>query len=391
MDSKINVLIVDGHDRRALASVRSLGDMGNYNVIVGSSQRLNSTRFSRYCNRFRLYRNPDHDLEGFINDINRILLESRIDVMIPMDDRMASYVAKNQKSFHLLTEILVPEWDVFRIAQDKSLTLSVAEELGIPTPKSYSIKEALELEEISYPLIIKPTVSSASIGMSVIKNRQDLETSISRISKRFPAIVIQEMIPQGGGHYQANMIFDKTSELVCSSVKNKIREYPLTGGPSTFFRTVDYPIIEEHSERLLKEIEWIGPAEVEFMIDPRTNEPVLMEINPRMSATIILSIKAGVNFPDYIVKCALDRNSEMRVRNKNYNIFCQWLIPGDLSNFIFNKKRFRDPFGYFIKKKGITCHHMTYDRKDLFPFFINLFIVMKSAFNPSKIRKFLFR
>jgi len=386
---KINVLIIDGHDRRALASVRSLGSSSEYNIFIGSNKRLNSSRYSKYCERFFLYRNPDDNIKGFIQDVNDILISQKVHVLIPMDDRMASYVAENKYSFSQDTKILIPDWEIFKIARDKSLTLETADKIGIPIPRSFQIEEALKLKEASFPLIIKPTVSSASIGMSVVKSQSDLKNVYNDINKRFPNPLIQEMIPQGG-HYQANVIFDKSSNLVCCSVKNKIREFPLSGGPSTFFRTVDYPIIEQYAEKLLKAINWIGPAEVEFMVNPKTNEPILMEINPRMSATIILSIKAGMNFPEYIVNCALDKNKISGLRNKKFNLFCQWLIPGDLSNFLFNKNRFSDKYGYFYKK-GIKCYHMTFDKNDIKPFLVNFYIVAKSIINPSKIKRFIFR
>lgn len=389
MNSSTKILIIDGHDRRALASLRSLGSKPEYEIYIGSNKKLNSSRYSRFCKGFFLYKNPDEDIQQFISDVNEILLKENIDVLIPMDDRMASHVSKNKHLFLENTKILVPNWEVFKIARNKARTLEVAKKIGIPIPNSYTIEEALELSEENYPLIIKPTVSSASIGMSVVRQKNKLKEVYEDIHARFPNPLIQEMIPQGG-HFQANMIFDKNSNLVCSSVKNKIREFPLTGGPSTFFRTVDYPLIEQYAEKLLKEIAWIGPAEVEFMVNPKTNQPILMEINPRMSATIVLSIKAGINFPEYIVNCALDKNETYGLRNTNFNVFCQWLIPGDLSNFIFNKNRFSDKYGYFFKK-GINCYHMTFDLTDIKPFFVNLYIVGKSIVNPSKIKKFIFR
>lgn len=386
----VNVLLIDGHDRRALASMRSLGESLRYRVYTGSNQKFYASKHSTFCAGAFSYRNPDLDINGFLEDINCFLKSNDIKVLIPLDDRMATYVAKHRSSFYESTQILLPDWDIFKIARNKALTLAVARDIGIPIPTSYSIEEALTLDDGAFPLIIKPTVSSASIGMAVVNGRSELESKYAAISRDFPSPLIQEMILPGG-HYQANMVFDQSSNLVCSSVKNKIREFPLTGGPSTFFRTVDYPIVEEYAEKLLKKLKWVGPAEVEFMVNPRTNEPTLMEINPRMSATIVLSIKAGINFPEFIVKCALNQNDTFGLKNMNFNLFCQWLIPGDMSNFIFNKNRFKDPFGYFFKKKGIICHHMTYDKNDLYPFFVNLFIVMKSAFSPSKIKKFLFR
>src|SRR5690606_32609156 len=120
--------------------------------------------------------------------------------------------------------------------------------------------------------------------------------------------------------------------------------------------------------RLLQSIGWVGPAEVEFMVDPITDTPKLMEINPRMSATIVLSCKVGVNFPLYITRFALGERFEKTHKNKKFNHFCQWFIPGDFLNFLYNPKRFKQEFGYFgFFRKNL--YHMTFDAKDLKPFF----------------------
>ena len=52
----VRVLLIDGHDRRSLAAVRSLGARkGEYEVFIGSSRRINSSRFSRFCSGFVRY------------------------------------------------------------------------------------------------------------------------------------------------------------------------------------------------------------------------------------------------------------------------------------------------------------------------------------------------
>lgn len=384
------ILVIDGHDRRALASVRSLGKKKDCSVYIGSNKKINASRYSKYCSGFFKYQNPDTNLEDFLFDLNQILEKNAIDVLIPMDDRMASYIAENQEKIFSSTKILIPKWEVFKIARDKALTLSKALDCDIPIPTWHKPEEVLESDDSIFPLIIKPRISSASMGMVVCNNNKDFQSLYQRIHSKYPNPIIQSKIASGGGHFQANIVLDKNSNLVCSSVKNKIREYPLTGGPSTFFRTVDFPLIEEMGIKLLQKIQWVGPAEVEFMIDPTNNQPVLMEINPRMSATIVLSIFAGVDFPYHIVSSAIGKPTSYAQKNKNFNYYCQWLIPGDLLNFITNKDRFNQEFSYFFGKPKPHLQ-MNFDKKDLKPYFVNLWIIISALVNPKKIIRFIFR
>ncbi|MGI9292171.1 MAG: ATP-grasp domain-containing protein, partial [Gammaproteobacteria bacterium] len=60
--------------------------------------------------------------------------------------------------------------------------------------------------------------------------------------------------------------------------------------------TLNQPLIEQ-AEKLLKALQWNGPAMVEFRHDERDGRYRLMEINARFWGTLELAIKSGVDFP----------------------------------------------------------------------------------------------
>lgn len=386
----MEVLILDGHDRRALACVRSLGRKKEYVIHVGSSRPVNATRFSRYCNRHFAYVDPEKDESQFLEVLTSYLSVNKIDVLIPMGDKMAFFINKSLNHLRKFTNILQPESEVFDMARDKAKTLEAAQSIGIPIPTWYEYDEVMQANDEIFPVLIKPRISSASIGMSIVKCKAEFERVYAKIHTIYPDPIIQELVPSGGGHFQLNAVLNRDGALVCATTKNKIREFPIYGGPSTFFRTVDYPQIHEYGLQLLQSIGWIGPAEVEFMIDPRTGVPKLMEINPRMSATIALSCYVGVNFPELISKAAMKQWDEIAVVNNKFNYFCQWFIPGDLLNFVYNPKRFKQEFGYFGFFRS-NLVHMTFDAKDIKPFFINLYILLYSVLKPEKVLRYIKR
>ena len=57
------ILIFDGHDRRTLAAVRNMAKK-RASIVVGSSRKINSSRFSKYCNEFVLYPIPMENLRS---------------------------------------------------------------------------------------------------------------------------------------------------------------------------------------------------------------------------------------------------------------------------------------------------------------------------------------
>jgi predicted ATP-grasp superfamily ATP-dependent carboligase len=383
------ILIIDGHDRRALAGVRSIGEKKeDFYIIIGSSRKLNASRFSKYCNEFVYYPDPDEDEEDFVDFLIEYIKANQIQVLVPMGDRVAEIASKNKEKFKKVTHLLVPDYDVFMIARDKGITLEYAKKNNIPYPKTYKIEDIEnDAEGITYPVIIKPRISSASMGIVIASNKEHAIECYKNVDAEYKEPIIQEIIPDVGEHYQANLLFDENSEIKASCIKKKIRQFPITGGPSTFFKTVDNKEIEEMSIRFLKNINWIGPAEVEYMIDPRDGTPKLMEINPRLSATIRLSCFVGVDFPYLIVQNALGNKTEL-VKNNKYEYFCQWFFPGDLLNFIFSKNKFNQEYGYVFKKPKNICHSV-YKSNDIMPYIANVMALLVSAFNIKRVLKFV--
>jgi D-aspartate ligase len=80
-------------------------------------------------------------------------------------------------------------------------------------------------------------------------------------------------------------------------VARRRRQHPLQfGRASTYVETVDIPILEEYSERLLREIDYYGLIEVEYKLDPRNSQYKLLDINARTWGYHSLGARAGSDF-----------------------------------------------------------------------------------------------
>src|SRR5207247_11275477 len=72
---------------------------------------------------------------------------------------------------------------------------------------------------------------------------------------------------------------------------------PPVGGNSVLRQSIAVPAdIGGHAESLVREINLEGYSEVEFRRDA-AGVPYLMEINPRLSASLEVAVRAGVDFP----------------------------------------------------------------------------------------------
>lgn len=366
------VLVTDGESRKALCAVRTLGKHG-FEVYVCSNQKINLSASSKYCFKSFLTPDPIMEKERYLEQIQRVLKKYNIDVILPMEDDTVELFILN-KDILGNTKSLLPNHDSFIIARDKALTMQHATLLSIPIPETHNIKEGLEsLNEIQndkFPLIIKPRMSSGSRGISVVKNKTELIEKYPTIHKEYSNPVVQQYLTGEFEKIQVLVLFDENHELKLSCTYQGIREFPVDGGPVTLWKTVQHDEVEDKTIRFLKNINWTGFAEVEYVFEPSSEQYYLMEINPRFSANIALAVGLEIDFPLYFAKISLNEEVEAK-RNEQYEQYAQWLLPGDIMNFIFNKGRFKQEIGYFFKKP-MNLTYAIGSKHDVKPAIINI-------------------
>ena len=194
--------------------------------------------------------------------------------------------------------------------------------------------------------MIKPKDSYGSRGLRYIKRREELIDEYKRVHRVYKYPLVQEYIPPGGDAYGVSVLLDKSSEVKALFVHRRLREYPVTGGPSTLRVSMLKPEIANLGIRMLKALGWYGVAMVEFKVDPRDNTPKLMEVNPRFWGSLPLAILAGVDFPYLLYQVALEGDVEPVLKYQS-EVKCRWLLPGDLLNFLSNLKRGKLETGFF--------------------------------------------
>jgi predicted ATP-grasp superfamily ATP-dependent carboligase len=85
---------------------------------------------------------------------------------------------------------------------------------------------------------------------------------------------------------------------------------------------------------------------VEFKMDPRDNQPKLMELNPRFWGSLALAVHAGVDFPYLLYRMAMGEDLTP-IRDYASGVRCRWLLPGDILHFLTNPRRFHMKPSFF--------------------------------------------
>lgn len=334
-----SVLVTDGHWRKTLAVVRSLGCKGIH-VTVGERTFLNTSFFSKYCNRRIIYPSARRYPEQFIQFLLEELKRNHYDCLLPMEEETLLLLARHQSEISRYTYLLIPDPKKIEFVRDKRNVIQFAETQGIPVPKTfYSPPSPPWGGGESEGFVIKPRISSGSFGIAYVKRKEDLIPLYQKVHAKYPFPLIQEWIPDGGGVFGLSALLDEVSNVKAAFVHRKLRMYPVQGGPSTLREGVYHPQVMELGLSLLKSLEWRGVAMVEFKLDPRDGIPKLMEINPRFWGSLQLAIASGVDFPYLILRMAKGENFEP-VLHYTVGRRCRWLLFGDILHFLSNPHRF---------------------------------------------------
>jgi predicted ATP-grasp superfamily ATP-dependent carboligase len=326
---------------------------------VGESTAIATTFFSKYCARRLVYPSPQVHPEAFIDTLVRELQRHRYTLVLPMEERTTLLLAQYREAVEPLTFLPLTDFASLDRARRKDEVLKLAARLGIPAPATV-FPQALEevrdrLQDLPIPAVIKPRLGSGSTGIRYVRRREDLWAAYLKAHEQSPLPLIQEYIPEGGAAVGVSFLFNREHRPVAHFTHKRLRQYPLTGGPSTLRESISDPLVRDLGEQMLKALEWYGVAMVEFRYDPRDGLPKLMEINPRFWGSLPLAVYAGVHFPYLIFRTA---RGEYLSGPPEYELGkrCRWILPGDLLHFIQNPKRFHLDPGFFRFLDRNTAH-----------------------------------
>ncbi|MEK6598776.1 MAG: ATP-grasp domain-containing protein [Deltaproteobacteria bacterium] len=345
------ILILDAMWNKTLAAVRSLGRRGFY-LTVGEKTRFATALFSKYCSRRVIYPSPASKPDEFLDWLLKEVKSNSYDMLLPTEFETLEIILKNKKEIEPYTRVPFADYNLISKVNDKAWLIRYAEKNGYLCPKTYFIEALNEFryEDMEYPLVIKPRKSSGSRGLVYVNRPSEFLTAFQKVHSRYPFPLVQEYIPNGGA-YGVGALFNLNSEPRAAFVYKRLREYPVSGGPSTLRESVKNDEIRDIAISLLKSLNWVGVAMVEFRVDARDGKAKLMEINPRFWGSLQLAILSGMDFPYLLYKMAVDGDIEP-VWDYETGIRCRWLIPGDILHFISNPDRMRLQPGFFTRTQG---------------------------------------
>jgi predicted ATP-grasp superfamily ATP-dependent carboligase len=387
------VIVTDGLWRKSLSAIRALGKAG-FEVHVFGGSIFTTGFWSSYASSHQIApsaaENPEKFGEALLAYLKRFP-KDRPPVLLPMEDATLLWVSQNRALLEGKARFAIPTEEAITLAEDKNLTIAQAEKIGVPVPQTWRPGNARELFTLLEKMggrgwVIKPCTGSGSSGI-IYGPLLPAFDFIERHWQRYGALLLQERIPADGRGIGDSVLMDGRGRDLARFSHERLKQYPVSGGPSTDRQSIHHPKLEEYSLALLKGLNWNGIAMVEWKADPRDGSFKLMEINPRFWGSLELAVRSGVDFPVLYARHALGEAPSSLPAYRD-GVRCRWLVPGEILRYLGTRASEREGLLRFFS--GLPALAEEWDWRDLRGTFATLICTAALALNP-KYWKFLRR
>lgn len=301
-----DVLVLDAVLRQSLVAIRSLGQKNFRVTALETTAHTSVPAFSSSWCEQSAYIPAAEGTAQYLAYLDEVLAQTRARVVITSSDgTIALLRAHRQRLEERHTRIALAQEPALKQAVDKEQTLALAKELGIGVPPCVIVKTgndvAAAIAEVGLPVVIKPAESWVDNTQHRVRFGTALATTLTEAQ-----VIVEEPLSLGAsmlfqpflpGRREALSFLYAHNTTYARFAQWAKRTEPQLGGTSVMRQSIAIPNdIGVQAEKLIRAMDLEGYSEVEFRRDA-AGKPFLMEINPRLSASVEIAVRSGMNFP----------------------------------------------------------------------------------------------
>ena len=240
--------VVLGGDYQGLGIVRSIGRRDIPVCVVDDERSI--SRLSRYCGSQERIADMG-DEERVVEDLLRLARRRGLEgwVLFPTRDETVAAISRHRDRLSEVFRVPTAPWDAVRWAWDKRNTAEIAQQVGVPAPRSWQPATAADIDAIDSepPWAIKPAIKEHFFYATKAKAwRADSHAELRTLLERAWAIagqgemIVQELIPGDGRQQFGYGALYANGRPLATMVVRRLRQHPPDfGRASTFVETVD--------------------------------------------------------------------------------------------------------------------------------------------------------
>ena len=241
---------------------------------------------------------------GYVNQLLKIVRANSVKLLVPTVDLDLKILAQNKSRFaELGCSVLISSVQVVDICQDKRKFYRFLVNNGFDAPRTVTVRTALSTGKLNKPWFLKPWDGYASRGNVVVNCRKELLF----FSKRISNCIVQEFIK--GAEHTCDVYVDFGMKVRCVIPRKRIE---VRAGEVSKGKTVKQLSIMSEAAGLVEAL-GAGPGVITVQLFLTEDGKIkFIEVNPRFGGGVPLSIKAGANFPKWILQELLGKRTSIK-------------------------------------------------------------------------------
>jgi carbamoyl-phosphate synthase large subunit len=205
-------------------------------------------------------------------------------------------------------ELIGADYDAIRRAEDRELFRATMERAGLRVPRSAAVKSMREAErvlpEIGLPAIVRPGFTMGGAGGGTARTEIEYRQVVAEGLAASPIgqVLVEESVI-GWGEFELEVMRDRADNVVIvCSIENIDPMGVHTGdsvtvAPQQTLTDVQYQNLRDQALAVIRAVGVeTGGSNIQFAVNPQTDEIVVIEMNPRVSRSSALASKA-TGFP----------------------------------------------------------------------------------------------
>lgn len=244
-----------------------------------------------------------------VESIEQILDENQIDAVLP--------TMGGQTALNLTMEAAeLGVWEKYNVrligvdvaaiqtAEDREKFRQLMVKIGMavaPSRVANSLLEGKEFaQEIGFPLVIRPSFTLGGTGGGFVHGKEDLEAALDRGLKASPVHeVLVEKAVLGWKEYELELLRDQNDNVVIICTVENVDPMgvhtgdSITVAPAMTLSDTAFQEMRNKAILMMRSLgNFAGGCNVQFALDPATEQLIAVEINPRVSRSSALASKA---------------------------------------------------------------------------------------------------
>ncbi|MBX6379931.1 MAG: carbamoyl-phosphate synthase large subunit [Thermoflavifilum aggregans] len=244
-----------------------------------------------------------------VESLEQILQENEIDAVLPtMGGQTALNLAKEADELGLWEKygvrLIGVDIKAINKAEDREEFRRFMTEIGVPVAPSRIANSFLEgkefAQEIGFPLVIRPSYTLGGTGGSFVHSKEELDEALQRGLEASPIHeVLVEKAVLGWKEFELELLRDSADNVVIICTVENMDPMgihtgdSITVAPAMTLSDTAYQLMRNTAIKMMRSMgNFAGGCNVQFALNPQTEEIIAIEINPRVSRSSALASKA---------------------------------------------------------------------------------------------------